>query len=302
MWCLDAGDCFPGVPSLSSDDLHAESLKATCALEAICLLGLVAACVSAVVTNCCLTTPRPCLSVVDVEFVAAFSGILGFVGAILFLVMMKPFTSKSNGPVFNASFYLATIISFTVIIVAVIIAVGNRGSSRTPLDSRNVDRGVTVNLFPMIVLGGDTGQARGQGNDSVMIQGDHSSEGLPPLSAEVPAIWTIANSYGGNSSGTQGDTASVFRRGDPSGVQGDNHSFSFPTEIHDGGDRHIREDNSTLEGGNVSVQGDSSVIQEGSACDSSVQGGNPARVAFWPELSALSPDRVLPTAPPLDFD
>ncbi|KAK7114583.1 uncharacterized protein [Littorina saxatilis] len=137
-------------------------------LECLCLVGLGLSCIYAVYTNCCRRAfARPVSRFL--EIFTAFSGILGFVGCMVYCGMRKHSAERdrdlshvlatlldSDGKTMDWAFYLATIGSILSVVAAVVIAVFNK-----PLDAPASNAAGTV-IYTTAVFQGQ-GQPQGQG-------------------------------------------------------------------------------------------------------------------------------------------
>ncbi|XP_076470731.1 uncharacterized protein LOC143300728 [Babylonia areolata] len=106
-------------------------------MEGLCTTGLIVACIYAVATNCCRSFPGPRSRVLEIT--AGASGILGFIGCMLYAGMMKKgpsysdlsavailYSPQNHDAVFSWAFYLAAVGSSFVVIAAIVIAVSNK--------------------------------------------------------------------------------------------------------------------------------------------------------------------------------
>ncbi|KAK7089219.1 uncharacterized protein [Littorina saxatilis] len=97
---------------------HRNWLHAVRALACLSLIGLFAACVYALATNCCRSIPGPVTRIL--EALSAFSGVLGFVGCMVYVGETE--TKKY----ISWSLYLSAIGSALCVVAAIIIAVCNK--------------------------------------------------------------------------------------------------------------------------------------------------------------------------------
>ncbi|XP_076470263.1 uncharacterized protein LOC143300459 isoform X2 [Babylonia areolata] len=87
--------------------------------EVLCIIGLTSACIYALITNFCLSFPGPRSR--DLEITAGVSGILGFIGCMVFVGKYDTLNKD-----YDWAFYFATVGSDLVVIAAIVIGVNNK--------------------------------------------------------------------------------------------------------------------------------------------------------------------------------
>ncbi|XP_076470821.1 voltage-dependent calcium channel gamma-4 subunit-like [Babylonia areolata] len=92
------------------------------AFEALCIIGLTSACIYALITNFCLSVPGPRSRALEIT--AGVSGILGFIGCMVYVG--KTDTLDKHIQDYGWAFYFAAVGSGLVVIAAIVIAVNNK--------------------------------------------------------------------------------------------------------------------------------------------------------------------------------
>ncbi|XP_076469909.1 uncharacterized protein LOC143300219 [Babylonia areolata] len=135
------------------------------AMEALCTAGLIIACIYAVATNCCRSIPGPQSRIL--EGFAGLSGILGFIGCMVYVGMIKEgnsfsiliaailFDSNTMKNDLDWAFYLAAVGSGLVVIAAILIAITNKPLDVQPNTGGMVMTPATAQPQPCVVQPGN---------------------------------------------------------------------------------------------------------------------------------------------------